>query len=143
MPRDANPNKRKAHEAPTLLFDNAARSFLSRRFIEVDASDISSVRSSRVRVQSFVTPGPQPPLYGNLEEDIYAMPNPFDTGNNADAMEIVIDTAPFLGRPRGNSLTPEGESIPSLPGVKITQRARFKRYANSVCHLRFALSNLR
>lgn len=141
MPRDVNPNKRKAHDAVTPLFDNAARSFLSRRFTEVETSDIYSPRASRLKVQSSITPGSQLPLFGNFDEDIYAMPSVFGPGDNADGMEIEIDTEPFLGRPRGNSLTPEGESISALPGITITQKVPFKRYVNMVrLHALFALN---
>lgn len=139
MPKDLNPNKRKAHDEPAPLFDNAARSFLSRRFTEVNASDISSARASRLNVQSFITPGLQQLPFGDLNVDIYAMPDVFDLGDNAGDIENAIDTAPFLGRPRGNSLTPEGESLSALPGIKITKKGPIKRYVNSVCvHAIFA-----
>lgn len=139
MPRDVNPNKRKADDVHVPLFDNATRSFVSRRFTEVDTSEVRSARVSRLKVQSFTTAGPQPPLFGNFNEDIYAMPNVFGPGDNADGMEIEIDTVPLLGRPRGNSLTPEGESISALPGIKITKKGPIKHYGNSVCeHAIFA-----
>lgn len=127
MPKDANPNKRKATDAPVSLFDNTSRPFVSRRFTEVNTSD--TLAASRFKVRSCVTPGPQPSLFGNLEEDIYAMPYVFEPGDD-DRTEI--DATPFLGPPGGSSVTAEGESIAALPGLKITQKLPFKRYVNSV-----------
>lgn len=139
MPRDVNLNKRKAPGEPAPLFDSAARSFLSLRFTDVTPSDGSSARAPRLKVQSFITPGPQQ-TFGDLNVNIYVMPDMFDPGDDAgERTEIEIDTTHFLGRPRGNSLTPEGESISALPGIKITKKGPIKHYGNSVCeHAIFA-----
>ena len=124
MPKDAGPPKRKAHEDPIPLFDSSTRNFLSTR-ISSSIVTASNVASRQFTVQAQIIPSLPRPLFGNFNEELYAMPDFEEPGDSADSMDVDDETSS------------PGVMQSGLPGIIVNVIKKglglAKRYLNSVC----------
>lgn len=117
MPKDLGPPKRRAHK-PAPLFDSNARPFLSTR-IHSSIVTASNVAFRQFTVQSQILPSLPRPLFGQFNEELFAMPDLQEYPDSDDTVDVDDETTVMQS---------------GLPGVVVTKSVRIsKRYLNSVC----------